>query len=148
MAGRRSVFYEEWRDCLHSHYLYVLETKDEITEPTLRHVLVEAGVAPELVEAWRMEAAALFGLELASMPASDVNEPPLDDVDVTQAGIDEADLEISTEIVDAESQQQESVIPAEASSDDQSIMAQEDEAPEPPPIIRAQLSLFGDDEQE
>jgi hypothetical protein len=39
----RSEFYEEWRICLREHYLHVVKSGDEITEPTLRAVLLETG---------------------------------------------------------------------------------------------------------
>lgn len=38
-----SVFSEEWRDCLRSHYTYVVRTDDRGTERTLRGVMIEAG---------------------------------------------------------------------------------------------------------
>lgn len=36
-------FYEEWRACLRSHYTFVLEVGDHVTEPSLRGVLFETG---------------------------------------------------------------------------------------------------------
>ena len=49
MSDTRSIFYDEWRACLHAHYLHVIRTGDVVTEPTLRHVLVQAGLNPEEV---------------------------------------------------------------------------------------------------
>ena len=51
----KSFFFDEWRDCLRSHYRYVVQTHDEITEPTLRSVLHDAGVSEEEVERWLQE---------------------------------------------------------------------------------------------
>ena len=56
MSEERSFFFDEWRDCLHSHFLHVVENGDAITEPTLREVLQDAGVAPDLIESWYQEA--------------------------------------------------------------------------------------------
>ena len=42
-----SIFFDEWRDCLQEHYLYVLRTHDWVTEKTLRDVLIKVGVFPE-----------------------------------------------------------------------------------------------------
>lgn len=56
--ARRSVFYEEWRDCLRAHYLYVVRNNDRITEPTLRVVLQDAGITQSEIESWHQEALA------------------------------------------------------------------------------------------
>ena len=48
-----SIFVEEWRECLRSHYLHVVRTNDEVTEPTLRDVLIKAGVDHDMIEEWR-----------------------------------------------------------------------------------------------
>jgi hypothetical protein len=43
----RSEFYEEWRICLREHYLHVVKSGDEITEPTLHSVLLETGFSED-----------------------------------------------------------------------------------------------------
>lgn len=50
-----SFFYDEWRDCLRSHYRYVVASNDYITEPTLRAVLLDAGVDEADVQSWYAE---------------------------------------------------------------------------------------------
>ncbi len=54
--GERSVFFDDWRDCLRSHFFHVVKIRDEVTEPTLRNVLLEAGVSAEEIEEWYAEA--------------------------------------------------------------------------------------------
>ncbi len=46
------LFFEAWRACLQAHFMYVVQTKDEITEPTLREVLRDAGVPENEIDAW------------------------------------------------------------------------------------------------
>lgn len=47
----RSIFFDEWQKCLHAHYVHVLRERDAITEPTLRRVLLNTGLAEaELAE--------------------------------------------------------------------------------------------------
>lgn len=55
---RQSVFYQEWRECLRAHYLHVVRTDDPITEPTLRVVLLDAGIPQSEIDAWYHEALA------------------------------------------------------------------------------------------
>jgi hypothetical protein len=40
-------FYDEWRECLREHYLYVIRNDDMVTEPTLRTVLMSMGFTEE-----------------------------------------------------------------------------------------------------
>ena len=46
----RSVFYDDWRICLREHYLHVVRSGDEITEPTLRAVLLNTGFTEDDIE--------------------------------------------------------------------------------------------------
>ena len=39
----QDIFTEEWRDCLVAHYTYVVRMGDQVTERTLRGVMIEAG---------------------------------------------------------------------------------------------------------
>lgn len=52
MSDNRGQFFNEWRACLQAHFMYVVCTQDEITEPTLREVLMDAGVSEVEIEAW------------------------------------------------------------------------------------------------
>jgi hypothetical protein len=54
--GRRSIFFEEWKSSLRAHYLHVVRINDQITEPTLRRVLLDAGVSDNEIERWYQEA--------------------------------------------------------------------------------------------
>lgn len=148
MTERRSVFYDEWRDCLHSHYLYVLETGDDVTEPTLRHVLVEAGVPAEMVEDWRLEAADRFGLEWIkaeyeqahAVPITEIIAPAIEELPEPPM-IEELPAEPIAEVIEPEPDLPEVVLEEAAE------VAVEDtpEPPPPTPITRSQLSLFGDE---
>jgi len=53
------LFFEEWRACLRAHYQYVVRTEDEVTEPTLREVLLLTGLSADEIEALYEEARAL-----------------------------------------------------------------------------------------
>ncbi len=57
--SEEDLFFEEWRACLRAHYQYVVRTKDEVTEPTLRGVLGLAGLPEEEIEALYEHARAL-----------------------------------------------------------------------------------------
>ena len=54
--SRRSIFFEEWKAGLRAHYLHVVRINDQITEPTLRQVLLDAGVSEGEIERWYQEA--------------------------------------------------------------------------------------------
>ncbi len=43
MSEGRSIFYDNWRDCLRAHYMHVIRTQDHVTEPTLHGVLLRVG---------------------------------------------------------------------------------------------------------
>lgn len=55
MSKRKSIFFEDWRTCLREHYLHVIRTGDNITEPTLRMVLQEVGFSMAEIDALREE---------------------------------------------------------------------------------------------
>jgi len=61
-----SIFFDEWQDCLRSHYIYVIRADDQITEPTLRRVLLQTGLNEDDLEALRDEALSLGPLPLDS----------------------------------------------------------------------------------
>ncbi len=54
--SQHDIFFDEWRDCLKAHYLYVVRTEDHVTEPTLRGILLDAGITEGEIEAWYQEA--------------------------------------------------------------------------------------------
>ena len=43
MTSSKSIFFDEWRNCLQEHYLYVLRHGDWPTEKTLYSVLLDVG---------------------------------------------------------------------------------------------------------
>jgi hypothetical protein len=38
-----NIFEAEWRECLEAHYMYVIRSRDKVTEPSLTHVMHQAG---------------------------------------------------------------------------------------------------------
>ncbi|NDJ79097.1 MAG: hypothetical protein GYB65_22835 [Chloroflexi bacterium] len=55
MESTHSIFFEEWRACLRAHYMHVVRSGDTIAEPTLRQVLVQAGLRESELDAIRDE---------------------------------------------------------------------------------------------
>ena len=60
---RRSIFFDDWRECLRSHFFHVVKINDAVTEPTLRNVLMDAGISPEEIDEWYAEAVRLRDAE-------------------------------------------------------------------------------------
>lgn len=90
-----SIFFDEWQACLRSHYIYVIRADDQITEPSLRRVLLQTGLNEDDLEALRDEALSLGPLPPDATPdAADVDEParalPGDD---TRDGDEDAESE-------------------------------------------------------
>lgn len=56
MPKKRSIFFEEWRDCLREHYHHVLMTYDTVTEPSLHTVLLDSGFSEADIQALRQQA--------------------------------------------------------------------------------------------
>lgn len=50
MTDNRSIFYEDWRECLKSHYTHVISHNDHVTEPTLHNVLLRVGFTEEEIK--------------------------------------------------------------------------------------------------
>jgi len=50
MSEGRSIFYENWRDCLRAHYMHVIRTQDRVTEPTLHGVLLRVGFSEDEIK--------------------------------------------------------------------------------------------------
>jgi hypothetical protein len=59
----KSIFADEWRDCLRAHFFHVVRTRDEITLPTLWEVLKGAGIDEAEIEEWYKEAKQLADAE-------------------------------------------------------------------------------------
>jgi hypothetical protein len=80
MSPKRSIFFEEWQSCLRAHYVHVLRVEDDVTEPSLRHVLLHTGLQADDLDALHAEA----GIERAIEPPADDLPPetvPLEPVD-------------------------------------------------------------------
>lgn len=57
MTRSRSLFFDDWQDCLRAHYVHVVRTQDTLTQPTLRQVLLNTGLSEDDLRA--LEAYAL-----------------------------------------------------------------------------------------
>ena len=54
--SEHSIFFDEWQACLRAHYQHVVRIQDEITEETLRIVLLQSGMTEEDLRALAEEA--------------------------------------------------------------------------------------------
>jgi hypothetical protein len=69
MSDQKGIFFDEWQACLRAHYSFVIRTADEVTEPTLRAVLLQTGLTDADLDALRDEALALGLLDPDTDPA-------------------------------------------------------------------------------
>lgn len=53
---KHSIFFNDWQACLRAHYVHVIRTDDAVTEPTLRHVLLQTGLTDTDLDAIANEA--------------------------------------------------------------------------------------------
>lgn len=80
MADQKSVFSDDWRDCLRSHYKDVVQRNDRATEDTLVPVLHDVGFSDEELHALKLE---------ATMRTEDLQGDFVPQLDVKQvAGVD------------------------------------------------------------
>lgn len=56
---KHSIFFNDWQACLRAHYVHVIRTDDAVTEPTLRHVLLQTGLTDTDLDAIANEARGL-----------------------------------------------------------------------------------------
>jgi len=114
MSNTSSLFFDDWQACLRAHYVYVLRAGDDITEPTLRQVLLQTGLNEQDLRALQEEAFALGaiepGLELMPPPPAalegepddlpDSSDVPAEELeDDTLAGEDEEDVDSTPPVV-------------------------------------------------
>jgi hypothetical protein len=59
---KRSIYFNDWQACLRAHYVHVIRTHDTVTEPTLRHVLLQTGLTDAELDAIAAEARGLTAL--------------------------------------------------------------------------------------
>jgi hypothetical protein len=59
MSDDSNIFFDEWRACLRAHFIHVIRTGDTVTEPTLRHVLMQTGLTEADLDALTDQARAL-----------------------------------------------------------------------------------------
>jgi hypothetical protein len=122
MSNKPSLFFDDWQACLRAHYVYVLRAGDNVTEPTLRQVLLQTGLSEQDLQALQDEAFAMGaiepGLELTPPPPAALDGEPGDLLDSTD-------------------------VPAEELEDDTVAEEDEEEVHGAPPVVpSAQLPLF------
>lgn len=74
----RSVFYEDWRACLRSHYKHVVLAGDTVTEPSLRSVLKETGFTDQELDDLKYTFLAEAGLLTQEVPPAELAEDPIE----------------------------------------------------------------------
>jgi hypothetical protein len=80
--SNRNIFDDEWRACLHAHYLDVIQNKDVRNEESLRSVLLQVGFAESELTAIREE--------VPGAQAESASEPEMIVLDPFAAAIDAA----------------------------------------------------------
>ena len=155
----KSIFADEWRDCLRAHYTYVVRNNDKLTERTLRGVMFEAGFTEaeltELTVRATMRAEDMdadFVPDLEILEAASVVVPGIAVAvpqEVIEAELVEESLalgevtimaEFDATEADAEIDMAEAAVEESEANDSEMDETQEDEPPVDPDIT--QLSLF------
>lgn len=70
MSDQKGIFFDEWQACLRAHYIHVIRINDEITEPSLRGVLLQSGLSEDDLAALREEA-----YDLGPLPPEEDSSP-------------------------------------------------------------------------
>ncbi len=141
-----SIFSEEWRECLRAHYTYVVRNHDQVTERTLRGVMLEAGFSEADVRQLYLLASAhvddvgadfVPDLEFVAEPETVEPEMPLTPgVSLDSNLIDaESSLADAADLIDAEA---DSAIESEPNDDD----PPDDSPPDPEPDSTQLSSLL------
>ncbi|MCB9452268.1 MAG: hypothetical protein H6672_12575 [Anaerolineaceae bacterium] len=74
--AEENIFADEWRDCLRAHYQHVIRTGDQVTEPSLRVVMHQAGFDDSELAELRVR---------ATMHVDDTDADFVPDMDVLEA---------------------------------------------------------------
>lgn len=135
MTDNQSFFFDEWRDCLHSHYLYVVQTEDHVTEPTLRNVLMDAGVREDEIDTWYREALGISDIVIEETVMAMEEQQLVEDSVVETIASDESFTEVASAV--AIENDNERLIEHEQQQDHEETQAQnsdagDDEIPTPP----------------
>jgi len=128
---QRSVFAEEWRECLRAHYTHVVRIQDVSTERTLISIMQEAGFSDEDLANLRLQ---------ATMHMDDVDadfQPDPATVEMIKAQMQEAEPApvSAVEITDEDEEDIEEAVDEEESPVNDEYYAPPDDDPH-------QLSLF------
>jgi hypothetical protein len=140
MAGRESIFTDDWRESLQAHYRDVVRRDDSVTEQTLTLLLVELGFREDELRQLKL-AATIRAEDMANDFVPNLDIPPAPDAaaGTVHAGVDvDAVLEDVQDAPDAPEN-----IPAEATpdtNDDKSPDAPDDAPPDPD--APQQMTLF------
>lgn len=153
--SQRSIFWEDWQSCLLEHYLHVIRIQDEITEPSLRTVLLATDftedelkqiIAEALGESFippdffypvqEEEAPSVPAPVLAALPSA----PEAVDLEATEAAapdLDEQDMETASPA--SESSQGWDDSPDEDILPQQGADGEDEGDDDPPPLVNLRL---------
>lgn len=101
--AEENIFADEWRDCLRAHYQHVIRTRDQVTEPSLRVVMHQAGFDDAELAELRVRATMhvddagvdfVPDMDVLDTPVEAAAAPPVFPVVVPSAVPEEADIEI------------------------------------------------------
>lgn len=150
----RSIFADEWRDCLCAHYTYVVRAGDQLTERSLYGVMLEAGFSEGEVKELYVRAtahvddvgtdfvpdAAVLEAGTFRAPAVVAPEPPepIEDVIADEMINEEIPVAVVKDLVDEDDAQ---ALEAAQVTDELDAEDDEDDAPPDDPAAM-QLSLF------
>ena len=131
--SEKSIFSEDWRECLRSHYTHVVREQDVKTERTLRGVMHNVGFGDDELNELRV---------LATMHVDDVGADFVPDLQILEAVSDEIDVVTQTDempeaVLAVETPVDETVI-----DDDPVEETDEEEPPQYDASGPAQLTLF------
>lgn len=122
---QRSIFADEWRDCLRSHFLHVVRVRDQVTEHTLVSVMHDAGFTDIELAELRV---------LATLRTEDVADDFVPEATTLEAFERKVEAAVAAELIIEE--QSSEIAPVEA------MTPPADEYYAPPDDTPQQLTLF------
>ena len=131
--SEKSIFSEDWRECLRSHYTHVVREQDVKTERTLRGVMHNVGFGDDELNELRV---------LATMHVDDVGADFVPDLQILEAPVEDEEVVAQTDempeaVLAVETPVDETVI-----DDDPVEETDEEEPPQYDASGPAQLTLF------
>ncbi len=119
MADRKSIFSDDWRDCLEAHYKDVVRRDDKLTEDTLVGVLHDVGFRDADLQQLKLE---------ATMRAEDMQGDFVPELDVDGMDDDTSTTHMGVDVPTAETPLEEVIPPHEVEPDPDDNFLPEDVA--------------------